>query len=221
MRNSDMGERPESVIREYIDFVNRQVGVYMDALAGFAGHRTRVEHQVHRVNKPVSSRIDNTGQRVVVCASYEDPTQPDIIHNRIIRAIDYIAANSEGGSNEQQHSQAILVFLFTYWEEEIRPRLAVLRKVKPEEIRSDIMGDLRILRNIVLHAKGIVRSDEYKKLKKLSDMFTVDQAAYISYENMHKIFVLIKQDCAKMLYELWGIKDAPIQPGELKDIAIQ
>src|SRR3989338_4837598 len=214
-----MSETPEAIIREYIDFVNRQVGVYMDALAGFAGHYTRVERQVHRVNRPVSSRIDNTGQRVVVWASYEDPTQPDVIHNRIIRADDYIAANSKGGSNEQQHSQAVLVFLFTYWEDEIRPRLAVLRKVKPEEIRSDIMGDLRILRNVVLHAKGIIRSEEYKRLKKLTDMFIVDQSVHIPYENMHKIFVLIKQDCARMLYEWWGIKDAPIQPSEIEDIA--
>jgi hypothetical protein len=69
-----MSETPEVIIREYIDFVNRQVGVYMDALAGFAGHCTRVECQVHRVNKPTGFRLDNTGQRVVVWASYEDPT---------------------------------------------------------------------------------------------------------------------------------------------------
>ena len=215
-----MNETAENIIREYIDFVNRQVGVYMDALAGFAGHRTRVERQIHRVNKPVSSRIDDKKQRVVVWASYEDPTQPDVIHNRIIRASDYIAANSEGGSNEQQHSQAVLVFLFTYWEDEIRPRLAGLRKVKPEEIRSDIMGDLRILRNVILHAKGIMRAEKHKELKKLADMFTIDQPIHISYINMHRIFVFIKQDCAKILFELWGIKDAAIQPGEIKDIAI-
>jgi len=214
-------EAPENIIRGYIDFVNRQVGVYMDALAGFAGHHTRIERQIHRVNRPVSSHIDNTGQRVVVWASYEDSTQPGIIHNRIIRAKDYIAANSEGGSNEQQHSQAILVFLFAYWEEEIRPRLASLRNVEPEEIRSDIMGDLRILRNVILHAKGIMRSEEYKKLKKLTKMFTIDQPVHIPYENMHGIFVLIKQDCARMLYELWGVKDPLIKPCEIKDIAIQ
>jgi len=109
-----MIETPENIIHEYIDFINRQVGVYMDALAGFAGHHTRVERQVYRVNQPVSSRFDNSGKRVVVYASYEDPTQPDIIHNCIIRAADYIAANSEGGLNEQQLSQAVLIFLFTY-----------------------------------------------------------------------------------------------------------
>ena len=113
----------DDVIREYVDFVNQQVGAYMDALAGFAGHYARVERQLHRVNRPVRSQIDSAGQQVVVWASYEDPTKPDIIHNRIIRAQDYLAVNAKGGSNEQQHAKAIVVFLFTYWEDEIRPRL--------------------------------------------------------------------------------------------------
>ena len=119
-----MSEGFDDVIREYIDFVNQQVGAYMDALAGFAGHHTRIERQVHRISRAIKSSIDNTGQRVVVRASYEDPTQPDVIHNRIIRAKDYVAANSKGGSNEQQHARAVLLFLFTYWEDEIIPRLS-------------------------------------------------------------------------------------------------
>jgi len=211
----------DDVIREYIDFVNRQVGVYMDALAGFAGHHTRVERQVHRINRAVNSHIDNTGQRVVVYASYEDPSQPDVIHNRIIRASDYIAANSKDGSNAQQHSQAVLVFLFTYWEDEIRPRLATSKSVELQEINSDIMGDLRILRHAILHAKGILRTSEHKRLKKLKETFVVDQPIHISYKNMHQIFVLIKQDCARMLLEWLGVKDAPIRPEDIVDVAIQ
>lgn len=213
-----MTENFDDVIREYIDFVNRQVGVYMDALAGFAGHHVRVERQVHRINRAVNSHIDNTGQPVVVWASYEDSSQPDVIHNRIIRASDYIAANSKDGSNAQQHSQAVLVFLFTYWEDEIRPRLASSKSVELQEIRSDIMGDLRILRNVILHAKGIIRSDKHKDLKKLNEMFVVDQPVHIAYENMHRIFVLIKQDCARMLFEWLGVKDAP---EDIVDVAIQ
>ena len=216
-----MNETLDDVIREYIDFVNRQVGVYMDALAGFEGHRTRVERQVHRISRAIKSSIDNTGQRVVVRASYEDPTQPDVIHNRIIRASDYIAANSENGSNAQQHSQAVLVFLFAYWDEEIRPRLATLKKVESREIESDIMGDLRLLRNDILHNKGIISSKTTNGLKKLCDMFVVDQPIHISYENMHRIFVLIKQDCVRMLFEWLGVKNAPIQPEEIVDCAIQ
>jgi len=193
----------------------------MDALAGFAGHHTRIERQVHRISRPMDSRTEDSGQRVIVYASYEDPSQPDVIHNRIIRATDYIAANTKGGSNEQQHSQAVLVFLFTFWEEEIRPRLAASKGVELREIRSDIMGDLRILRNVILHSKGIIRSEKHEDLKKLSDMFVVDKPVHVSYEGMHRVFVLIKQDCARMLFEWLGVTDAPIQPEEMIDLAIQ
>ncbi len=216
-----MSEAFDEVVREYLDFVNQQVGVYMDALAGFAGHLTRVERQVHRVNRPTKSSVDQTGQHVVVWASYEDPTKPDVIHNRIIRASDYLAANSKGGSNEQQHARAVLVFLFTYWELEIRPRLAASRGVELEQIRSDVMGDLRILRNAILHARGIMTAEEQRRLKKLSDLFVADQPVHIPYENMHRIFVLVKQDCGRMLLEWVGVEDAPIQPEQIVDLAVQ
>ena len=216
-----MIETVDDIIREYIDFVNRQVGVYMDALAGFEGHYTRVERQVHRVSRPKSSSIDEKGQQVVVWASYEDPTQPDIIHNRIIKATDYIEANARDGSNPQQHSQAILVFLYSYWEEEIRSRLAIALGIEKNSIKSNIMGDLRILRNVILHAKGVLSKEKYDELNLLNDMFHEDKAIIIPYENMHKIFVLIKQDCARIMFEWLGVKDAPIRPEDLKDIAIQ
>jgi hypothetical protein len=135
---------------KYIDFVNQQVGAYMDTLAGFAAHYARVGRQLHRVNRPVKSELDDAGRQVVVWASYEDPTKPDVIHNRIIRAQDYLAVNSPGGSNEQQHARAIVVFLFTYWEDEIRPRLAKAKGVAVNEIRCDAMSDLRVLRIVIL-----------------------------------------------------------------------
>ena len=216
-----MNEAFDDVIREYIDFVNQQVGVYMDALAGFAGHYARVERQVHRASRPAKSNIDSTGKHVIVWASYEDPTQPDIVHNRVIRADDYLAANTKGGSNEQQHAKAILVFLFTYWEDEIRPRLATSKSVKAQDIRSDVMGDLRILRNLILHAKSIMRRDKHGDLKKLGELFVVDQPIHLSHECMHKIFVLIKQDCGRMLLDWLGVKDAAVQPQGIVDIAIQ
>jgi hypothetical protein len=102
----------QEIFREFIDFTNHQVGVYMDSLAGFEGHYTRVELQVFRANKPCPTRINEKGISEVTWVSYEDPTKPDIIHNRIIRTENYLQANAKGGSNEQLHSQAVLVFLF-------------------------------------------------------------------------------------------------------------
>jgi hypothetical protein len=40
------------VLRGFIDFVNRQVGVYCDCLSSFYGNKVRVERQVARVTRP-------------------------------------------------------------------------------------------------------------------------------------------------------------------------
>lgn len=215
-----MSERYDDVIREYIDFVNEQVGTYMDALAGFAGHYTRVQRQVHRVSRPVGKRKE-AGETVVVYASYEDPSKPDVIHNRIVRADAYLAANAPGGLNEQRHARAIVVFLFTYWEDEIRPRLAAAKGVPVNEIQSDIMGDMRILRHAILHAKSSIRPEEHRRLKIVGPMFSPSAPIQISYEDMHRLFILIKQDCARLMFSWLGVKDGPVSPEQLLDFAIQ
>jgi hypothetical protein len=215
-----VSERFDDIIREYIDFVNEQVETYMDALAGFAGHYTRVERQVHRVSRPVGKRKEH-GETVVVFASYEDPSKPSVIHNRIVRADTYIEANSPGGSNEQRHARAIVVFLFAYWEDEIRPRLAAARDTPVNEIKSDIMGDMRILRHAILHAKSQIRPEEHRRLKILGSMFPPSSPIHISYEDMHRLFILIKQDCARLMFSWLGVKGAPVSPEQLVDIAIQ
>lgn len=216
-----MSEAFDDVIRDYIELVNGQVGAYMDALAGFAGHCARVELQVHRSSRPTGLRTDSDDQKVVVWASYEDPSKPDIVHNRILRATDYLAANAPGGSNEQQHARAIIVSLFTYWEDGIRPRLAAASGVEQAEVRSDIMGDLRVLRNVILHSKGVMRRDKHASLRTVGELFTIDEPLALSYETMHKIFVLVKQDCARLLFGWLGVTDSPIQPEEMVDVAIQ
>ncbi len=77
------------------------------------------------------------------------------------------------------------------------------------------------MRNVILHSRSIIRSEKHKDLKKLKDMFIVDQPIHVSYESMHRIFVLIKQDCARILFEWLGVRDAPIKPEEMVDLAIQ
>lgn len=215
-----MKERFDDVIREYIDFVNEQVGTYMDALAGFAGHHSNIQRQVHRISRPTCS-IKENGEPIMVCTSYEDPSKPDIILNRIMREDTYIKTNATGGSNEQRYARAIVVFLFTFWEHQIRPRLALAKDVPVEEISSDIMGDMRILRHAILRAKGVIRTEEHKRLKVLNTMYLPDTPIHVPYEDMHRLFVLIKQDCARLMFEWIGVKDAPVSPEQMVDVAIQ
>jgi hypothetical protein len=86
------------------------------------------------------------------------------------------------------HSKAILVFLVAYWEGSIRPRLAQARSIKTNEIRSNVMGDLTVVRNAILHSKAIIKSEEYKRLRSLSEIFEEEQEILVPSENMDKIF---------------------------------
>jgi hypothetical protein len=215
-----VNERYDDIIRKYIDFVNEQAGMYMDALAGFAGHYSNVQRQVNRILRPVEKHKEKR-ETVVVCASYEDTTKPDVVLNRIVRSDTYLEANSPGGSNEQRHARAIVVFLFTFWEDEIRPRLAKAKGTPINEIRSDIMGDMRILRHAILHAKGVVSPEKHRRLKVLDSVFLPNTPIHISYENMHRLFVLIKQDCGRFMFDWLGVKDAPVSPDQIVDVAIQ
>ena len=211
-----MQEEFDEVIHDYIDFVNEQVGMYMDALAGFAGNSARVERQISRIQRASGKNVD-----IITWASYEDPKEPDIIHNRIIKTADYIAANSREGSNEQQHSCAIIVFLYTYWELETRPRLAKIKNVEINEIHSNIMGDLRQIRNAILHKKRILKHEDYEKLQFINGMFEPNQQIIFTYEKMHKIFGMIKQGAAEMLLTYIGVQKPPFDIRDVFDVAIQ
>ncbi len=211
----------EEIVQEIIDFINQQCGTYMDSMAGFSGHKVRVARQIARAMKPVKKRVDADGSAVIVHTSYEVEGEPDVIMHRTIRANDFIAANSVNGKNEKQQVRSILVFIYTFWEKEFRPRLAASKQVETNEISSDIMGDIRILRNSILHEKSIIRADKIKGIKKINDLITVNEEIHFPYEEIHKIFVLIKQDLARMLMEHLGADDGTVKPEDIVSIAVQ
>ncbi len=216
---SDKARAELDILREFIDFVNQQVGVYCDCLAGFQGNKVRIERQIPRVRRPVGRRIKD-GQPVIVWASVEDLARPDILHHRIIRADDFVATNSETGFNERQVCWAIIVFLFAYWDEEIRPKIARVRGVKPNDIKLDVFGDLRILRQNIIHEGGNLSAKEYKKLKLMKDVCVPDHAISPTHDQMHKIFVYTKQAIAALILEYTGHLPGAPKPNELTDVTI-
>lgn len=215
-----MKEKADDVIKDFVDFMSRQRGVYIDAMAGFAGHEVRIEQQIARVIRPSERRIGEDEIPIVMMSSYEDPTKPDVIHSRIVRTKDYISDNSELGFNAQQQAYALIAFILAYWEHETRVRLAAAQSVELNEIKSDIFGDLREIRHSILHTKAILRRERYNKLKIVQSMFEADMPILITFEKMHKLFEHMHQGCAKLLIELMGIPDCPVDISQMTGLAI-
>ena len=208
------------VLRGFIDFVNRQVGVYCDCLSSFQGNKVRIERQVARVSRPVSRSIEN-GQTIIVRASLEDPTLPDVIHQRIIRADEFITANSETGFNEQQVCWSIIVFIFAYWDEKIRPQIAKIRGVEKDEVKINVFGDLRVLRISIVHNGGVLGAADHAKLRVLKGICQADAKISLTHDQMHAIFVAIKSEIGSLILEYSAhIPGAP-RPEDIVDIAVQ
>lgn len=207
-------------LRDFIDFVNAQVGVYMDGLAGFQGNVARVSRQVARIQRKVGQRTE-AGVPVMVWASFEDPTRPDAIHHRIIRAQDFVRANEEAGLNEQQLCRSIIVFMFAFWDEEIRPQVAAARGVDPNEIKVDVFGDLRIVRNAIIHTQSVLSVQDHSRLRKLAPLLKAGGKIVLGHEEMHQLFVAIKQAITELLIR--DGKDLPgaPDPTTIIDIAVQ
>lgn len=208
-----------AILRGFVDFVNAQVGVYCDCLAGFQGNTARIERQIARIQRPVSRRIEN-GQPVIVWASVEDPSRPDVLHHRITRADDFVAVNSESGFNEQQLCWSIIVFLFAFWDEEIRPQIARVRGVKPNDVKIDALGDLRILRKNIIHNGGILPENEHGKLKVMKGVCKPNTRLTFTHDQMHKIFVFVKQAIGRLSLEYTGHLPGAPDPEQIVDIAI-
>jgi hypothetical protein len=208
------------ILRNFIDFLNRQVGVYCDCLTSFSGNKVRIERQIPRAQRPAGRRIEN-GRPVIVWASVEDPTLPDIIHHRIIRSDEFISANSEAGFNEQQLCWSIIVLVFAYWDEEIRPQIAKVRGVKPNAVMLDELGDLRILRKCIVHNGGVISPNEYSKLKIMTNLCRPDEKLMLTHEQMHRVFVYVKQAIARLILEYSGHLPGAPKASELGDVAIQ
>jgi hypothetical protein len=171
------------------------------------------------VRRPTSRHIEN-GQPAVVWSSFEDSGRPDIIHNRIIGADEFIRENSEAGFNEQQVCWSIIVFLFAYWDEEIRPQIAKIRGVEPNDVQVDALGDLRILRRSIIHNSGVLNASDHAKLKTLGNVCRSDAKIAPTHDEMHKIFVAVKNAIGCLLEYSGNLPGAP-KPEEIVDIAIQ
>ncbi len=207
------------ICRDFIDLINAHVGTYVDACAGFAGNKARVERQVAKIMRRQSANPNAKDGTIAVFASFDDPDHPDAIHHRIVAAKEFIAANSEAGSHEQIHGAAAVVFLFAKWDEVVRPALARAKGVSSSDITLNIMGDLRLLRHAILHNNGVLRLKDHGKLKLISGAVTVGPLN-LSNHTMHTIFAEVKSGCAELICSHLGLPFTRTGPEGIKEIAM-
>lgn len=165
---------PQKIIREYIKIVDAIYGVYLDGVQGFHSARKTFEDAqtstLARNKKLESIRPNNSSTKHNLsieeldssCLIYSKGTRGEadyrVLHYCPTQA-QYKKRNSPDGENYRFIGNMALISIYEYWENSCRNKLANHHKVEQSKIISQIFGDLRLLRNSIVHQKGIASAN--------------------------------------------------------------
>lgn len=138
-------------VSDFLDEVNRLFGFYFDAGMAFGFAKERL--------KSVQNRLNVTDASDFMFGQGEPQGTPDEVMQKSIHATTLGAVKArltKDGADTQIAAQAMIVFTFHIWEEKYRTALTTnAGKPLPQPVASDVMGDLRLIRNAIIHNKGI------------------------------------------------------------------
>ena len=80
----------------------------------------------------------------------------------------------EGGTFENFHAKAFVVIVFHLWDESCRKEIADALEVKTGQVTCSLMGDLRLMRNLIIHNQSVIPEDFPKKVQWISQIWSLD-----------------------------------------------
>ena len=164
-------------------------GHYLDSTTGFVANERMVADSQRRplAGLPLGANRDELSFHY----GNGDPNDPKsrALHRTTQGA--YKARNAKGGANHIRAGQLLVVLLYEYWESEHRSKVAMVLGVDRDVLKVPFIGDLRLLRQDVIHHQGIVRPETVKKLEVLGG-FTQDAAIALSGEQVEDLIVGLK-----------------------------
>ena len=96
----------------------------------------------------------------------DDPNHIELRPIAHMQKGELLEALSRGGEFENENCNALIVFMYHLWDEHYRPRIAeVMGLEKPAQLKSDLFGDIRRIRNAIIHNRAVLSKKEYNKLR--------------------------------------------------------
>ena len=208
----------ESTIDNFIEIVDNIYGVFLDGCRGFEksldnfekGQKYLLERnkKAKKQNSDDPNKIYNLsiGDFDKSCFIYRKGTkgQPDyrILHYSKTQA-EFKKRNSHNGANYKFIGNMTLITIYAYWEHSCRNIIANYYNVKPKRVESDIFGDLRWIRNSIIHHNGVALPDVEKC--KIFKWFRENDEIFIDGGHVEKIVASINKS-KKSLYRIKVIR---------------
>lgn len=149
-------EKIDDVLGEFGLFISEELATTQVAIGSLrvVAHRTLAEFDAvedKHATRLLGSDVPGSGWIPVV--------------QGIEGARSFVADVAEGGRMHRRLTQQWIVTVYTGWESEFRVRIAAARGVDEGSVRAEFFGDLRHLRNDIVHNRGVASREHSTKCK--------------------------------------------------------
>lgn len=203
---------------EFYRVVDSIYGVYLDSVRGF--HLVQREHikeqqwTIKMLGKtdPKLAKVEYL-DRLAMIYGKGDPNKPGWVELHRCSQAELKARNEEGGANQKFVANMCLVSIYQYWEDHYRKEIAGVLG-KKSDIQSDIMGDIRLLRDSIVHheAVGKKKVEKCKVLtwfKKGDEIFIdrkkFEEVIFHIYNYIEKTMSVIQSGITKGQHKRFGL----------------
>lgn len=169
-------QRLHQLSEEFTELWNRLQAFYLDAVVGFALVRSRVKSDQARARSYVQgSDLDSEEFQDTLTFTYSQIFSENFCTSIIHEATqgEVKDRNAPGGANFTTLGQLCLVSFYDFWNDYLRREYVIAKgHLDPDESNvsvvqarlrehagHDLWGDLRLLRNSIVHNQGIATSD--------------------------------------------------------------
>jgi len=142
----------QKAVREFVQTVDGLYGYYLDCTLGFSVFAERL-----------SQTIKVAGSHVFIGSGNPNKPTSRVKHQTTIGEL--LGRNVKGGQNYARAGQLLVVLVFVFWESGFRGRIAGNLGLESEDLIVPAMGDIRLLRNDVIHNRSVIRSRTTKRLE--------------------------------------------------------
>jgi len=147
------------ILDEFRQTVDMVYGVYLDSIAGYKWAKERLEQTQQNVLGVFKEQGEDWTLKQLdakpMIIGKGAPNAPDakVLHRGT--QLQFKQRNSYGGLNFKVIGNMCAVLLYQYWENHYRPQIGKLKQVPSNKVQIDVMGDLRHIRESIIHHRAI------------------------------------------------------------------
>lgn len=164
--NDELVENAFKILTEFIQVCQRNYFAYAYARRGFIN--------VHAQHKEMFPHASMTN---FMWIGTDDPNDPKQVQGMStigkISQAELLNRLRQSGEFENLIAKSFIVSVYHSWNDAYRPEIAKTLSINTDAIKCSLMGDLRLIRNLIIHEGSIVPTGFSRKLEFLPEIWNI------------------------------------------------